>query len=322
MPNVVFFTNRTPELATLLTRHAPPGFEVSVHSSALPDSAKLPLVEVADFLILFPGQLSEPVLRAARNVRLIQLVGAGFDQMNLTLCRELGIPVANNGGANAVDVAEHTLALILAVYRRLVEMDANVRGERWHAIDSGMTTFTIHGKTAGLVGLGNIGRRVADLLRAFGAQVIYADAYPAPPAIEAELGARRVELDELLAQADIVSLHVPLNDATRHLIGPAELARMKPTAILINTCRGPVVDEAALAVALADALRDSHIAGAGLDVLEQEPPDPANPLLGLPNVVLTPHTAGVTYDTWPRRGEFIFRNLERVWQGEAPLAAV
>jgi phosphoglycerate dehydrogenase-like enzyme len=239
--------------------------------------------------------------------------------MDLKLCQELDIPVANNGGANALDVAEHTIALILGLYRRLVEMDANVRHNRWSAIESGATTYCIDGKTVGLVGLGKIGRRVARLLKAFGATVLYHDIAPPPADLETELGVQRVSMAELLQRADIVSVHVPLNASTKGMIGAAELAQMKPNALLINTCRGPVVNEAALTV----ALPQHQIAGAALDVLEQEPPDPANPLLQLGhNVLFTPHTAGVTYDTWPRRGEFIFANLQRVWRGETPLATV
>lgn len=322
MPSVLFFTSLAPELAHLLTQHAPADYQVAIHPHSLPIPEKTRLIQEADFLILFPGYIEDAVLRAGRRLKLIQLVSAGFDRFNLALCREMGIPVANNGGSNAIDVAEHTLALILGFYRRLVEMDRNVRmdppEQGWRAIDSGATTYTIYGKTVGIIGLGNIGRRVARLLRAFEADLLYYDPYPVPEAVERELGVRRMELADLLAQADVVTLHVPLNDQTRGLIGAAELARMKPTALLVNTCRGPVVDEAALAA----ALERGQIRGAALDVLEQEPPAPGNPLLRLPNVLLTPHTAGVTYDTWSRRGEFIFQNLQRVWQGQPPLAQV
>ncbi|MEZ4727798.1 MAG: 2-hydroxyacid dehydrogenase [Caldilineaceae bacterium] len=318
MPIVPFFTNLAPETAALLTQYAPADFAVTVYPATLPDAEKIPLVENADFLILFPGYLSEPVLRAAHNVKLIQLVSVGFDRMDLKLCRELGIPVANNGGANALDVAEHTIALILAFYRRMVEMNANVRTGRWNAIDSGATTYCIDGKTVGIVGLGQIGQRVARLLGAFGAKLLYYDPYPPPPSVAHALKAQRVTLEELFQQSDIVTLHIPLNEGTHGLVNERLLALMKPTALLVNTCRGPVMDEAALTAALSAR----RIAGAALDVLEQEPPDSENPLLQLDNVLFTPHTAGVTRDTWPRRGKFIFENLQRVWQGEAPLAAI
>lgn len=318
MPNVLFFTSLAPQTAALLTQFAPPDFNVAVHPMSLPDGDKIDLVRTADFLILFPGVISEPVLRAATKVKLIQLVSAGFDRIDIKLCRELGIPVANNGGANSIDVAEHTLALILAFYRRMVEMDYNVRHDGWKAIDSGATTYTIHGKTAGIIGLGNIGQRTARLLAAFGARLLYYDPYPPPAAVEQELGIERRALDDLLRHSDIVTLHVPLNEATQGLINKRALGLMKPTALLVNTCRGAVIDERALTA----ALQSRQIRGAALDVLENEPPLPDNPLLKLDNVLFTPHTAGVTYDTWPRRGEFIFANLQRVWNGEKPLAAI
>jgi phosphoglycerate dehydrogenase-like enzyme len=318
MPKVLFLTSLSAEIVPLLTQYAPAGFEVDVQPPTLPEAKQQALLAEADFLILFPSRIAEPALRAGRKLRLIQLVSVGFDSMNLPLCRELGIPVANNGGTNSIDVAEHTLALILAAYRRLTAFDRHVRADRWRALDSGLTTYTIQGKTVGIVGLGQIGQRVAGLLRPFGAELLYYDPYPPAAERERELGVRRASLEELLQQSDIVTLHVPLFPETRGLIGQRELAMMKPTALLVNTCRGPVVDEAALT----EALRTGQIMGAALDVLEKEPPDPANPLLTLENVLFTPHTAGVTYDTWPRRGEFIFQNLQRVWAGETPLAVV
>ncbi len=315
---VVFLTNLAPETAELLTRHAPAGYEVTTAATSLPKAEQAALLADADFLILFPGVIAPEALAAAPKLKLIQLVSAGFDQLDLNLCRELGIPVANNGGANATDVAEHTLALILGWFRRMVEMDANVRRGAWSAIDSGMTTYTIHGKTVGIVGLGNIGRKVVPLLRAFGADVLYTDATPAPIAVEQSLGVTRVSMDELLRRADVVSLHVPLNAQTRGLIGAAELACMKPAALLVNTCRGPVVDEAALI----EALQRGQIAGAALDVLEKEPPAADNPLFTMPNVLLSPHIAGVTKDTWARRAAFIFENLQRVAQGRPAQAVI
>jgi len=318
MPTVPFFTNLAPETAALLTQYAPADFAVTVYPASVPDQEKIQLVQDADFLILFPGYLSEPVLRAAKNVKLIQLVSVGFDRMDLKLCRALGIPVANNGGTNALDVTEHTVAMILAFYRRMVAMDANVRAGRWNVIDSGATTYCIDGKTIGIVGLGQIGQRVARLLGAFGANLLYYDPYPPAPSIAHDLKATRVTLEDLFKQSDVVTLHIPLNEGTHNLVNERLLALMKPTALLVNTCRGPVIDEAALTA----VLRERRIAGAALDVLEQEPPDPSNPLLQLDNVIFTPHTAGVTRDTWARRGRFIFENLQRVWKGEAPLAAV
>jgi phosphoglycerate dehydrogenase-like enzyme len=318
MPKVVFFTNLAPDTAVLLTSQAPAEYAVTTASAKLPPGEQVKLTKDADFIILFPGIISGEALRAAAQLKLIQLVSAGFDTLDVALCKELEIPVSNNGGTNSTDVAEHTLTLILAWYRQLGTMDRNVRTGKWGAIDSGVSTYTIAGKTVGLVGLGNIGRKVARLLNAFGAKVLYTDAFAVAPEVEKELGVQRVTLEELLVQSDIVSLHVPLNNQTRGLMSDAQFALMKPNALLVNTCRGPVVDEQALI----RALQKKQIAGAALDVLAQEPPAADNPLFAMENVLLSPHIAGVTRDTWARRGAFIFANLERVWRGEAPQAVI
>jgi phosphoglycerate dehydrogenase-like enzyme len=318
MPKVLFFTVLDAEIVPQLIGFAPAHFDVQVHPTKMAEAEKRVLAADADFFILFPSVIEESVVRAASRLKLIQLVSAGFDKMPMRLLKELGIPVANNGGTNAIDVAEHTLSLILGLYRLLPQMDRNVRRNGWDALDSGRRTYTIHGKTVGIVGMGNIGRRVAQLLRPFGARLLYYDAYPVPAEVETALGVERVDLPDLLRRSDVVTLHVPLNEETYGLIGREELALMGSSSILINTCRGPVVDEAALTA----ALQAGQIRGAALDVLEKEPPAPDNPLFGLENVLLTPHTAGVTFDTWARRGEFIFENLQRVWQGDQAQARI
>lgn len=318
MPKVLFFTSLATDLANILIRSAPSHFDVRIYPPNLTEEQQKQLIQDTDFLILFTSHLSDEVLRSARQLKLIQLVGAGYDRINIALCREIGVPVANNGGTNAIDAAEHALMLMLAAYRRLPEMDRNVRRNDWEAIDSGATTYTICGKTVGIVGLGKIGQRVARLLKPFDAELLFFDPSPPPADVQRSLGVTQASLDELLRRSDIVTLHVPLLPSTRHLIGARELAAMKRTALLVNTGRGPVIDE----VALTEALRRRQIGGAALDVFGKEPPDPANPILQLENTVFTPHTAGVTYDTWARRGEFIFQNIQRVWAGEKPLAVV
>lgn len=318
MPKAIFFTQLVPDLARQVIAPAPGDWDVSFHPHDIPTAEKAGLAADADFLILFPSAIEEAVLREARQLKLVQLVSAGFERMPLQLLAELAIPLANNGGTNAIDVAEHTFTLILSVYRRLTEMDRNVRNEGWKAIDSGMTTFTIQGKTVGIVGLGHIGKEVAARLVPFDAEVLYYDPFPAPGEVERALRVERTALVDLLQRSDVVTLHVPLNEGTHHLIGAQEFAQMKSGAILINTCRGPVVDEAALI----HALESGAIRAAGLDVLHEEPTDPQNPILQFENVIFTPHVAGVTYDTWQRRGRFIFENLKRVWAGKEPLSLV
>jgi len=318
MPTALLTATPGAKRTRLLLTHAPSDFEVRLLPPTASEEEKRHALVDVDFLILFGTSISDEALRAAKRLKLIQLVSAGFDGMNLALCRELGVPVANNGGANAIDVAEHTLAMILGFYRQLTTLNERMRSDPSRLPDTGATTYTVHGKTVGIVGFGHIGQQVARLLVPFGATVMYTDPRPAPPEVEQELHVERVVLDDLLSRSDIVTLHVPLTAETRHLIGSRQLERMKRHAILVNTCRGAVVDESALV----EALQRQRIAGACLDVLEKEPPSPDNPLLRLENVLLTPHSAGITVDTWERRSAFIFANLRRVWNGEKPLALV
>lgn len=317
MPNVLFFTDDPPAITSLITQHLPPGFTLTLRPDNLPEAEKVALLAEADFLI--PGlALPDAGLRAARRLKLIQLMSAGFNHLNLALCRELGVPIANNGGMNSIDVAEHTLAMILGFYRRLFDLDHHVRAHQWVPNDFALNITALNSRTVGVVGIGKIGRRVAQLLHAFGARVLYYDQVVLPAADEQALGATRASLPELLQQSDIVTLHVNLTPQTHHMIGRQELALLKPTALLVNTCRGPVVDE----VALIEVLNAKRILGAALDVLEQEPPDPNNPILQMENVLLSPHMAGNSYDTWSRRGQFMFENIQRVWEGQPPLAVV
>ena len=213
-------------------------------------------------------------------------------------------------------VAEHAIMLILAVYRKLVTFHQNVAGGQWHrGVPRTVNIYELEGKTVGLVGLGNIGRQVARRVRAFDAQVIYYDSVRPSPQEEAQLGVQYTPLDTLLATADVVSLHVPLNESTRHMIDARALARMKSTAIVINTCRGEVIEEHAPI----EALQQGRILAAGLDTQAKEPADPENPLLRLPNVTLTPHSAGPTVDSFRKRFQNGYANIARVARGESPL---
>ncbi|MGA1197339.1 MAG: 2-hydroxyacid dehydrogenase [Candidatus Latescibacterota bacterium] len=318
MPIVRFFTGILPEMAKRITDHAPPDFEVTVHNAQIPPQEQIRWLNDADFLILFGTPPVDAAIQSAKKLKLIQLVSAGYDHLNVELCQDLGIPIANNGGANAIDVAEHTIALILGFYRHMIEQDHNVRNNQYRNLNNGLNTYTIHNKTVGLIGLGNIGQRVAKLLNAFGAKIIYTDAQQATSEVEQEYHATFTDLNTLLQQSDIVSLHVPLLDSTRNLIGEKQLAQMKSNALLVNTCRGEVIDQ----TALTQALQEQALLGAALDVLTSEPPDPKDPILQCENLLLTPHSAGVTFDTWSRRGEFVFANIQRVLNGEKPKAVI
>jgi phosphoglycerate dehydrogenase-like enzyme len=222
--------------------------------------------------------------RAHPALRVVARVGVGVDSIDLAAATAAGVAVTVTPGANDHTVADHAVALMLACLRRVVEHDAGVRRGAWNRTGD-HTPWVLTGATVGLIGYGRIGRLVAERLRGFGARILVTDPVAVPDA-----GEELVELPDLLAAADVVSLHAPLLPSTRLLIGAAELRRMRPTAILVNTARGAVIDEAALARALAHG----ELRGAALDVFGDEPPDPASPLLSLPNVVLSPHIAGLS----------------------------
>jgi phosphoglycerate dehydrogenase-like enzyme len=294
----------------------PPGFViVPLARDAAPPERHRALSE-ADFLmgswVTTAVKLTEDDFQAGRQLKLLQLMSAGYEHVDLDLAARHGVPVAHFGDAMASVVAEHTLLLILAVSRRLLQLDAAVRSGAWRTGEPVLRE--LRGKRVGLIGLGYIGREVAVRLNAFQAEVSYYARHRLTAEVERELGVAYVPLDELLSLSDVVSLHVPLAPSTRGLIGPRELALMKSSAVLINTARGGVVDQAALRA----ALESGKLAGAGLDVLDPEPPDAANPLLQLPNVVFTPHTAGQADEVWPRIVHTCFANIERVARGEPP----
>jgi phosphoglycerate dehydrogenase-like enzyme len=218
-----------------------------------------------------------------------------------------------------VAVAEHAVMLMLAVLKKLVSYHLTVVAGKWRAPDfTASRTYELEGERLGIVGLGNIGKKVARRVRGFEMDVRYYDVVRLSADQEDALGVRFALFNELLRTSDVVTLHVPLNDVTRSLMSTRELAMMKRTAILVNTCRGPVVDEDALH----QALTSGAIAGAGLDVMVEEPPKKNHPLFSLPNVTLTPHSAGPTWDNWARAYRNGFDNIERVQSGQAPLWVV
>ena len=292
---------------------APAGFEL-VRAEAGSLAYREALGEASYLVGFVDGLVTEDLYRAARKLKLIQLLSAGYDRADLAAARRAGVPIANNGGANAVAVAEHALMLMLAVCRRLPLQHANVSRGRWRGNEPPQV-HELRGRTLGIVGLGTIGKKTARLARAFGMTVQYYDTARLTEDAEDALGVRFRLLGEILRSSDIVSLHMPLSPITRHLIGAREIALLKPTAVFINTSRGPVVDEAALT----EALSEGRIAGAGLDVFDQEPPDANNPLFSLDNVVLTAHLAGPTVESAPARLRNAFDNVERVERGEPPL---
>jgi phosphoglycerate dehydrogenase-like enzyme len=238
-------------------------------------------------------------LAAAPELRLVQCASHGFDYVDVAAARGRGVRVANIGssGAESQNVAEQTFALMLALAKQLVPAHTALVEADWALPRLQRSLTELSGKTLGIVGLGQIGRQVARRAVAFDMNIVYAGRRRLPEETEAQLGgARHLPLDELLRTADYVSLHAPLTDETRNLLSAERLALLKPTAFVVNTARGALIDQDALA----DALEKGALAGAGIDVFDPEPPTPALRLLRAPNVVLSPHVGGVTRETLVR----------------------
>jgi glyoxylate reductase len=312
-------TNMVPDPAAELLRQAGE-LRLDPREEALPRQDLLDLVAGVDaVLTLLHDQVNDELLDAAGpQLRSVANVAVGYDNVDLEAAAQRGVTVTNTPGVLDDATADLTLGLILAATRRLAEGDRLIRsGREWSWGMGFMLGRGLQGKRLGIVGLGGIGRKVAERARAFGMEIAYHSRHPAPPAVEEALGAERLPLERLLATADVISLHVPLTNETRHLIGVAELEAMKPSAVLVNAARGPVVDEAALAAALAEG----QIAAAGLDVYEHEPRvEPA--LLGLDNVVLVPHLGSATVETRTAMAVLAARNAISVLSGQGPLTPV
>ncbi len=316
--NIVFLHGLRPPLAELVCSAFTADYDVRAISGSAPEQQQADAIGEADFIVIYRAKPSERVLRSAKNARLIQILAAGYEDMNLPLLRELGIPFANNGGANSTAVADQALLFMLSLYRRVLATDSEVRAGKWNTGIDGLNTFEMADKVVGVLGMGNIGQKVARRVQAFDAKVQYFNRTALAPDVEVKLGVTRVSLDELFRTSDILTLHTPLTPETFHLVSKERMAMMKPTAIIINTSRGAVIDEAALV----EALKTGQIAGAGLDGFETEPVAHDSALLSLPNVVLSPHSGGTTSDTWRRRGQFAFENITRVLNGQTPESLV
>ena len=262
------------------------------------------------------GVISEKMIENAKNLKLIQNTGQDTGHLPVKYALEHNIYVCNAGGANAIAVSEYTLCAILNCMKRVLQYNQGIREGKWRLSLDRKGQHELYGKTVGIVGFGQIGRRVAKLCHdGFGAKVIYHERFFVPYALRADTDARPVSLEELLQQADVVSLHVPSFSFNRKMINWETLNKMKPTAYLINTSRGANVDEDALA----RALKEGIIAGAALDVWNPEPPKPDNPLIHLPNVVATPHIAGNSWENVLPAYETVWRGVVMVSEGKESL---
>jgi glyoxylate reductase len=315
----IVVTRRIPEPALELLRGAGDVW-LSPHDRPMTTAELHAAVAGADAVVtLLHDRVDDAFLDAAGpSLRVVANVAVGYDNIDVPACGRRGVAATNTPGVLVDATADIAMALILMSTRRLGEAERMVReGGTWSWSMFFMLGAGLQAKTLGIVGLGQIGAATARRARAFGMGIAYAGRRRADAALESELGAAMLELDELLATADVVSLHTPLSDVTRHLIDARRLALMKPTAHLVNTSRGPVVDEAALAA----ALQAGTIAGAGLDVFEREPEiDPG--LRGLENVVLIPHLGSATIETRTAMGVLAAQNAVAVLAGKPPVTPI
>lgn len=307
----------------LLTNHYE-GKPAEIIKSAVPDGFELEMLESvsqqelegkvkeADYLLV-SGRLkiNRTVLGNAQNIKMIQRTGVGLDSIDLEYIRNHDIPFYVNKGVNAQSVAEHTILLMLASLRNLVEINENTKRGIWKKQAQGVCTRELCGKTVGLIGMGAIGRKVAGMLKAFGAEVLYNDVSKMKQEDENALGIKFSTREEIIEKSDIISLHCPLTDDTRHMINDRAVNKMKNGVILINTARGGLIDEAALI----NGIKNGKIAGAGIDVYEKEPVDNSE-VLNLQNVITTPHIGGVTYDSFYQMMYQAMRNIEMFDKGQ------
>ena len=295
------------------------GAPLDIVKNALPENFSFSMLDeatseclaesIADADYLLAGgrvRIDENVLSRAMGLKMVQRSGVGLDSIDLEALKDRGIPLYVNRGVNSQSVAEHTLLLMLACLRRLTEIHNNTVAGVWRKQEQGVRTFELHGKTVGLIGMGSIARKVAGLLRPFGVHILYFDPYRLDEKTERELSVEYMDFNTLLAESDIVSLHCPITDGNSRMINGDSLRLMKRGAILVNTARGGLVDSAALHA----ALREDRLSFAGLDVHETEPLPADHPLKSLPNVILTPHVAGVTADSFRAMMADAMRNIE------------
>ena len=279
---------------------------------ALSDLEKLDVEEIRGVLLAPARNMPVEVLQRLHNCSLVQIWSSGYDKFNIQDAQVVGLSVANNHGANAVSVAEHTLLLMLGVSRRAPEMHSRVIDGQWAGNDHGMASYSLNGKTLGIVGMGRIGTLVAVRAQACGMRVIFTDPYVSQE--QSPLGAERVEWGELLAQADYISLHVHHTDDTRGMLDAKAFAAMERQPFIVNASRAELIDK----TALIDALAHGTIKGLGIDAHYDEPTSATDDLWTFPSVFASPHVAGSTIDSYRETIDRCVRNLERAMNGAVP----
>jgi glyoxylate reductase len=311
----VFVTRMISERGLLLLRK---NFEVEVWEDYAPPPKSVLVEKAKDadaMVTMLSDRIDVEVLAVVPKLKIIAQLAVGYDNIDLQEATKRGVAVTNTPEVLTETTADFAWALLMAVARRVVEADCHVRGGLWEVAwhPSMLLGRDIYDATIGIVGAGRIGQAMAQRARGFNMRILY-HSRTAKSEMEKETGAKHVELEELLHEADFVTLHVPLTNETRHLINAEKLELMKPTAYLINNSRGAVVDEKALY----DALKTGRIAGAALDVFEQEPTPQNNPLLTLDNVVMAPHISSASIETRAKMSEMVAENILAYFRGEKP----
>lgn len=312
---LMVFTTCHPWIQTVVAEVKPAEFDVEFLDLA-DAGATAAVLPRADFIVCIA--LSAAQCQLLKRCKLVMHNGVGYDAIALKTLHAMGIPVAITPAMTPEGVAEHTFMLILALSKQLPAVQASMRAGEWNMFGWREGSHNVAGKTLGIVGLGRIGKRVAQLAHAFGCRTLYTDIVDMPPELEARYELERVDFATLLAESDIVTLHVPLTDVTRGMMGAKEFGRMRSSTLFINTCRGEVYDMDALH----DAIISGHLRGAGIDVYNPEPPPSNHPILQLDNVICTSHIASGTVERQYAINSAQFANAQRVLAGQEPLNLV
>lgn len=308
---IAILDKQTEESRRIIRSHLPLGFILRIAETGEIEE-RLRIIKDADFIITGTTLVSKELIYMAPKLKLIQKWGIGYDKIDINTARQLGIGVAIACGSNAIPVAELTLNLMQSVCRNIVYVDKNMREGRWLKSEIRDHSFMLNGKKIGLIGFGFIGKAVAKLLKGFSVEINYFDLKRSTTKEEKELKVNFINLDEIISNSDIISLHIPLNDSTHYLINKKNLQKMKPSVILINTARGGLIKEKDLVWALENKI----ISGAGLDVYEVEPPSPNNPLFRLNNVILTCHLGSAVIDNVSNMARHVFGNIKKIANGQ------
>lgn len=305
--SILYFDKVFDELKEMMLEYKPKNFDLYFWKE-MDDNEREERLKKADYLMVAGEKVGEDIFARANNAKFVQKTGMGVDNIDVQAAAKHHLPVCNSPGGNAAGVAELTILLILSLYRKLPFVNEATKKGQWLMWELRPSSYEMQGKTHGFIGFGNIGREAAKRSRAFGTNIVYYDQYRRSETIEKELEATYMSFEDVLKTSDIISLHVPLLPETRGIIGYPELEKMKSNAIIINVSRGGIVVEKDLY----DALNRKVIAGGGIDVWENEPTEPANPLFQLNNVIATPHIGAGTRDTLDKVFQIAFGNIVKV----------